>query len=295
MLDVQVNRDELHFGSSVTVRFMRTLRIPDDGNEYPLPPGLGVFPIFAVRDYADRVPASWRVRSGVFIPMYQREAMWVSFSARWWKPNAVKVGIGKINAVTGEAWHEQLSRDPQDYLVCPDQPWLDGINAGDGFIRQFVAMPLCMGYTVEGQLTGKEEFGGIQLMVFEPKPGRFPDHPPEEEREEGVMYCASAPAGAEMGLAAGGRMRQKIYPDEYGFDTWDQLNHGRVYVHIVNSMMFREITGKEPPSTPICARQYTEAGLPWFDLYDEHRRDLKPSTLLRKVKSIGQLKGESNG
>ena len=27
-------------------------------------------------------------------------------------------------------------------LVVPDQPWLDGINAGNGFIRQVVAMPL---------------------------------------------------------------------------------------------------------------------------------------------------------
>ena len=48
------------------------------------------------------------------------------------------------------------------------------------------------------------------------------------------------------GLGAGGRMRQKIYPDEYGVDTWDAEEYGRVHVHIVDSMMFREITGFQP-------------------------------------------------
>jgi len=100
-----------------------------------------------------------------------REALWIGFSGASWKPNAVKIGVGNINAVSGKPWDQELHDDPQDYLVCPQQPWLDGINAGDGYIRQFIAMPLGSGYTVEGQLTGADEFGGIQILVFEPKPG----------------------------------------------------------------------------------------------------------------------------
>jgi len=84
-------------------------------------------------------------------------------------------------------------------------------------------------------------------------------------------------------------MRQKIYPDDYGYDTWDTENYGRVYVHIVNSMMYREITGMEPPSTPVTARTYTDYGLPWFGLYDEDKGDLKPSGKLGKVKSIKEM------
>jgi hypothetical protein len=75
----------------------------------------------------------------------------------------VKVAVGKVNAITGKRWRLKLTKTWQDYVVCPDQPSLDGINAGDGYIRQFFAMPLPMGCTVEGQVTGKEEFGGIQL------------------------------------------------------------------------------------------------------------------------------------
>lgn len=271
MLRVTTTDDEIRFGSSVTVSFQRTLRIPDDGNAYPLPPGLGYFPILRVDDYRESVPASWREHGGVFIPMYQREALWISFGARWWMPNAVKVGVGNIDAITGDPWDDDLRPEPQNYLVCPDQPWLDGINAGDGFIRQFVAMPLGMGYTVEGQVTGEERFGGIQIVVVEPKPGRFPDRPPFRSRISHGMetYSLCLTPAAEMGLAAGGRIEQNIYPDRHGIDTWDPTNVGRVRVHIVNSLMYREITGLEPPETPVSAREYEQYGLPWFELYDE--------------------------
>ena len=51
-------------------------------------------------------------------------------------PSAVTVGIGRINAITGRRLHSRLNKTRQNYVVCPDQPWLDGINAGAGFIRQ---------------------------------------------------------------------------------------------------------------------------------------------------------------
>jgi hypothetical protein len=268
MLPVRVQHDAIQIGPHFRVSFQRTLRIPDDGSLYPLPPGLGRFPVFRVADYAATVPAGWRRVGGVFIPMYQREALWLSFECSWWRACAVKVGVGKVDAVSGAAWDQGLHDGPQDYLVCPDQPWLDGINAGDGFIRQFVAMPLGMGYTVEGQLTGREEHGGIQVLAVEPRPGRFPDRPPRPRVEDRIEACycaapAAPPAGAQMGIAAGGRMRQRIHPDPYGLDAWDPTRTGRVFVHIVSSMAFRDITGLEPPATPVSARTYTRHGLPW--------------------------------
>lgn len=55
MLNVHVADDEIRFGDGVKIGFERTLRIPDDGREYPLPPGLDTFPLFRVEDYAGRV------------------------------------------------------------------------------------------------------------------------------------------------------------------------------------------------------------------------------------------------
>lgn len=225
--------------------------------------------------------------------MHQSEALWLGFGGAGWKPNAVKIGVGNVNAVSGATWDEQLHDAPQDYLVCPDQPWLDGINAGDGYIRQFVAMPLGLGFTVEGQVTGIEEFGGIQLLTYEPKPGRFPDEPPPPDcAGPGFPLSLSLPAEnsvVEMGLAVGGRVEQKIYPDQYGLETWNQKKLSRAFVHIVNSDQYEAITGERAPHTTISAQTYTEYGLPWFALYDEHASDVPAAERLRRVKSIKEL------
>jgi hypothetical protein len=276
VLDVTIDADRVSIGR-FSVTFERTLRIPDDGRDYPLPPSLGHFPVRRIADYADRVPSGWREHGGVLIPMYQREAMWLNFHGG---PNAVKVAVGKVNAISGEPYHQRLEND---YAVVPEQPWLDGINAGDGYIKQFVAMPLGLGYTVEGQVTGEERHGGLQIVCFAPKPNRVPQRPRSVED-----LAAAAPA-AEMGLGAGGRMRQRIYPDPHGVDTWDQDSYGRVFVHIVNSRLWREITGEPVPPTPVDARAYTNAGLPWFELYDDGLGDIPAGDVLANVKSIKEM------
>ena len=294
MLSVKIEGNVVRIGERLTVSLQRTLRIPDDGRRYPLPPGLGVFPLKRVADYAERVPPPWRERGGVFIPVYQREALWLGFDGAQWKPNAVKIGVGRVNAVSGAPWDEKLRSDPQDYIVCPQQPWLDGINAGRGYIRQFVATPLGQGHTVEGQLTGKEEFGGIQILVFEPVPGRFADRPPPRRGARPPQRAARVPAASgEMGLGAGGKMKQKLYPDPFGLDAWDETQRGRLDVHLVNSEQYMELTGEAPPPTPVSAATYTEHGLPWFDLYDEGEADLTAPESLAGVKSLRELGGEA--
>jgi hypothetical protein len=282
--------------AGVGVSFHRTLRIPDDGKVYPLPPSLGCFPIHRVKDHAGRVPESWLGNGGIFLPMYQREAMWMSFDRPHWPPRALKLAVGMVNAITGAPWDDRLSKDEQDYLVCPDQPWIDGIKSADGEIRQFVAMPLGMGYTVEGQVTGEERFGGLQIAVHSAKKGRLPKHDRTEPHTDAmtVLSLSAAPpsAGAEMGLAAGGRMEQKIYPDPYGRDTWRTRPDARLYVHIVNSQLYREITGERAPDTPVTARTYTEHGYPWFALYDEAQPDVPVPDTLAGVKSVKQMDAE---
>ncbi|MTE12823.1 hypothetical protein [Nocardia aurantiaca] len=160
---VRLDGNTLVLPGGVGVRFIRTLRLPEQGT-HPLPPGLGDFPVRRVADYADSVPEEWSKRGGVMLPMYLREAMWLSFSAK--EPAALQIGVGKVCAVSGKPWSDRLARDPQNYVVLPKQPWLDGINSGKGTIRQFVAVPLGSGATVEGQVTGEETHGGIQLQNF---------------------------------------------------------------------------------------------------------------------------------
>ena len=289
MLPLTIESEAVRFGDRFVLRFERTLRVPDDGSKYPLPPGLGRFEIHRVEDYHERVPPSWQKRGGVFISMYQAEALWLSFDAAPWKPSAVTVGVGRVNAISGAAWPSVLEGSPQNYVVCPPQLWLDGINAGAGFVRQFVAMPLGRGVTVEGQLTGVEAHGGIQIRVYDPKPGNFPDSPPPEWSQRRAPHpMASSSLG--MGFVPGGRIEQKVLEDEHGVGTWDPESFGTLLVHVLNSAQYRAVTGRDAPATPVSARTYAEHGLPWFRLWEE-QADVAAPDALAELSSIGDLAG----
>ena len=148
-------------------------------------------------------------------------------------------------------------------------------------------------------------------MSFEPKPDRFPEPPPQVYSHGAEIVdavAAAAPAArqrrtsaaragvdqrqratTEMGLGAGGRMEQKLYPDPFGVDAWDTDAFGRCFVHIVNSETWREITGEPVPPSPVTADAYKAHGYPWFGLYDEHLKDLPASKTLGAVKSVDEL------
>jgi len=204
---VYLKEGAISFGDSpskpeLTVNLHRTLRIPDDGKTHYLPPSMGNFPLKRVHDHRQTVPATVRSRGGFLMPMFQREAMWMSFRCGYNTECAIKIGAGMRNVISGGRFKSgtmeppspeddfvmcqppaedgpedggdpastisatRMAEDDQDYVVCPSQPWLDGINAGAGFVRQFVAMPLGSGYTVEGQLTDEEKWGGLQLEMY---------------------------------------------------------------------------------------------------------------------------------
>lgn len=278
---------QVHEDAEFALGFQRTLRIPDNGLEHYLPPGLGRFPLELVDDYTDRVPEAWREHGGVFLPMYQSEAMWINFHGAY--PMAVRVAAGKINALTGEQWTEGLCEDPQDYLVIPDQPWLDGFSVKRGLIRQFVAMRLGEGYTAEEQLTGEARHGGVQITVYPMKAEEYEARSRGTGMRTDVMYCmvVSAPP-TEMGLAPGGLMRQEIYSDDYGIDVWDTAAGASCYVHIVNSLQYFSVCGVSPPHRPPTAEEYADAGLPWFDYYDADRTALAGAKKLAGLDSVAE-------
>ncbi|KAI4696651.1 uncharacterized protein J4E88_000828 [Alternaria novae-zelandiae] len=146
----------------------RTPRMPDDNKLHQLPGSLGSYDLFSVEAYADRLPDNITESGGVLFPMWQREAMWLNFGPTN-QQCAVRVFMGHVNTISGltmeETADEKSDELEQDYIVLPGQEWLDGICVGPGVVRQFVAMPLGSGYTVEGQKTSKEQHGGLQLEI----------------------------------------------------------------------------------------------------------------------------------
>ncbi|MGW6985090.1 hypothetical protein ACWGE1_37490 [Streptomyces sp. NPDC054932] len=312
---VRVDGNVLLLGEGVRIRFIRTLRLPESGT-HPLPPGLGEFPLRRVEDHPDTVPPEWLAKGGVMLPVYLREAMWLSFGGTR-EPAALQVGVGKVCAVSGERWTGSLARAPQNYVVLPRQPWLDGINSGDGTVRQFVAVPLGLGATVEGQVTGEETTGGVQLQAFLlgtsareewrraqrvrralPRAGGYggPVPAPMAGAPGGgpVLPPAPGPAAPAMGLGAGGTMRQVVHRDERRLSDWAGEPAGRVFVHLVTPPAWRRITGEDAPPSPVDRAAYTRAGLPWFEHYDDSAADLAPADALRGVEPVGEWLGDDH-
>lgn len=343
--------------------------------------------------------------------MYQKEALFIQLEGEDWCPSIAKVCVGEINAINGKPFSEMLSTRSQDYVVIPNQKWLDGVNSGDGIVRQFVAMPLGQGYTIEAQITDEEKYGGFQIIVYEPVEGIFASSQkcfqkkaeyivaacrkkfdsllkksdffvkmiviyvqegktideiitltclPEEEvkilydefrtkfyddtfiiislhagsdgnsaetleavrsklkllgvardiapplqkdatlnaspTHSGLTILMSSPVSPstgsivkEMGIAAGGKIEQKIVRDTYGVDTWDVNRRRLLKLHIVNSACYKEITGQEPPPSPITVEHYQKSGIPWYSNYDETAQEIKGAAAFKRILGIDEI------
>jgi len=295
---------EVHKHARAEIEFQRTLRIPDDTKEYPLPPGLGRFPIRHTEDFKPKLPKDWLDRGGVMVPLRRAEAMWISFRSshrgeRY--PCAIKIAAGKINAVSGKRWQPELDVSERDYIVVPEQPWLDGYCVAQDQVRQFVAMPMGEGYTAEEQITGKAEHGGLQVVVYPMKAKRYQEVLAFRNRKRELAFDGDVALGrsmaracaapAAMGLAAGGRMRQQIHADPYGLDAWENDVSSRCFVTLIDAAQWQEITGGEVRTKPPTAADYTNAGLPWFDYYAD-APTLAGAPALSWLKSVAEMAEE---
>lgn len=134
--------------------------------------------------------------------------MWINFSCMKDKKFAIRPFLGGVNGISGEAPTGNMASllrqmnpltQKQDYIVLPDQKWLDGIATSPGTIKQFVATNMApprretipnskstsradgndacvpasemyedaqIGATVEWQVTGQDTVGGIQLQII---------------------------------------------------------------------------------------------------------------------------------
>lgn len=258
-------RDDRLTAGRFSVELVRTLRVPVEGGDYPLPPGFSTFPVYSVKALASRSATAAQIDADFVVPFYQYEAVWLRFEAAEWKPNAVQIWAGGINVLTGERYPSRLRRRPQNYLVCPPQPWLDGFRTGAERVRQFVAAPIGRGATVQEQLGGTSD-AALRLRVYEPRAGIFPDTRPRGFTSREMFH--ELPFDA-MGFGGGGSIEQQIYADPHPARTWNRDEYVDITIQIVNSAAFRALTGEAPPPSPISTDDYARTGLPWFQYYDD--------------------------
>jgi hypothetical protein len=317
---LKVTFPDIDESQSLHISFQRTLRIPNDGQIYPLPPGLGNFPLRHIEDYPLGDLESRKSRGGLIMPMFQSDALWINFSYNHAQrrnanskeminyhdlnvktcksddndafltdlPMAIKVGAGKINALTGKRWRSGLSYYPQNFLVTPDQPWIDGFNTGKNEVRQFTATPLGSGQSAEEQINFTSGVGGIQIEVYPMRKDFFQRLKKARKRSDDTLLFRKMPAAEsmEMGLGLGGQVQQEIFKDEYGSEAWD-LNRGqRCFIMILNAAQWLGITGERPPLARMTTEDYIKQGLPWFEYYDDDRSVIEGSEVFSKVQPV---------
>ncbi|KAL2018083.1 hypothetical protein VTK56DRAFT_1269 [Thermocarpiscus australiensis] len=213
-------------GGCIRIRLKRTLRLPDDDKVYDLPAEFRSFPLFNAAQFQKTLPEAMELKGGLLVAMYQREAMFLEFDFWGRGPHcrrmALRVLMGGVNTISGEAKQsgDNFAGDTQDYIVIPGQKWLDGFRVSQNEVRQFVAMPMGLGYSVEKQITSEEFVGGIQLEILRERPPKLEldcrDMTPQTWRSDGVVR---SPASANP-LGVDGRITPRSLGLKPG-DTFD--------------------------------------------------------------------------
>jgi len=265
------NFPEIHHEARCTVIFQRTLRVPQDGGRYPVPPGLGRFHLSRVDGLQGKAPEKWDGREGVFFPMYQGEAAWIIFVG--WYPFAVKVEAGNINAVTGRRLHDDRLWRPQDYVVVPQKPWMEWFCVGNGQTRQFVAHPLCGGQDGDDGSPGCHGERGIRIAAHPMRAERYRSY--RRKKAEFISLGAGLNnPDDEMGSSPGWLFHRDAWREDFGHGAWELSSRSQVSVYPVNSLSYREVTGCRPPGKPPSEALYSEAGIPWMKEYGSDREVL---------------------
>ena len=63
----------------------------------------------------------------------------------------------------------------------------------------------------------------------------------------------------------------------------------RTFVTLVHAKDWKTLTGEVAPNEPPAAREYSEAGLPWFEYFGKDQDALPGSATLAGVKSVAKM------
>jgi ubiquitin len=152
--------------------FQKTLRVPDDGNVYPLPPDLGRFLICKSQDKCEVKDEI--VHPDAYLPMHRSEAMWIDFTHFGTSASApaVQLFVDQLNAIDGSPL-KYLRGPPrhskeQNYYALSKQPWIDGAVTACGQVRQFVASTSANALNFGKQVGGAQHAtaGLLEFLIY---------------------------------------------------------------------------------------------------------------------------------
>ncbi len=75
-----------------------------------------------------------------------------------------------------------------------------------------------------------------------------------------------------MGIAAGGKITQKVYKDTKNISRFNITNCTKMHVQILNTTQWTLITGNPAPKPVISFETYNKYDYPWFKLFDDDQK-----------------------
>jgi hypothetical protein len=167
---IEINPDEVHLGRSLTIRFMGTPceNLIADCRQKPA----DLEPLLIHGPGSNPTGQPCRPSADLRIHLARGASLWIDCTGRWWKPNALRARIGSIDATTHGPWQDDLCDMPMNYLICPAGFTPDIDSSG------LVVAPENLFCTQSESNNAHSESAQLEILVFEPRPGVFPDHTP---------------------------------------------------------------------------------------------------------------------
>jgi hypothetical protein len=255
---------------SCWVGLRTTVRVPDDGRVYPLSMLLDDLPLRARADMSVAGAPSGAA-TGEFLTTFPSGcALALTFGEgpdpdgftpyQDEPPFAIKLGLRGVNVLTGLPLADGLQTDPQDYIVAPDEPWLNGYPLVDGMARQLVAGPASG--VIDPWTTAD-----LELIVYPMRPKGVAARTRCRRRPlPGAHEAPGRRAAAAAGFALGGRIRERLFSDPYGIDSWDLQRGIRCRITFLDAVEWLSLTGTWPEHEQTSFNDYAESGWGWFEL-----------------------------
>ena len=300
MLDVTIHADRVQIGRHFSVSFERTLRIPDDGRDYPLPPSLGQFPVRRVADYADRVPggvARARRRVPAHVPArgdvaeLPRRAL--AAERGQGRRRQGQRALGRARTTSGSSGDARGLRG----RARRSRGWTASTpatasSASSWRCRSAWATPS------RARSPARSATAGCRSSAST----RSPAASPTSRRR--------APARAARASPSAARSRRRPWRPRRRAPRWASRRAAgcastSIPTRTASTPGTRPTTAASSCTSstascgarsrasrsrrrPVDARAYTNAGLPWFELYDDQLGDIPASDVLANVKSVAQ-------
>lgn len=173
----------------------------------------------------------------ILVPVGQSEAFWLGMRAiDSAAPVALRVAVVEpvlVDAVTGRRWVDTLADSPQNYVVCPPQRGLDGVQQQALRAKQFARMP-----------ESDHALACHRLKLI-----AFPSGRRLSQRE--LPHVAPSPlhgasvGGGHDGLAGAMGVFQEILPDPFRDATpWSNERCCEFTVEVVSPEEYSAVTGE---------------------------------------------------